>query len=205
MTSAPPPPCPAPGEKVQLAKRETARAVLKRETDDIHRRIHRHSGLRALAAGTISRRDYRRLLARYYGFYSVFEPLIRSGSATELLRADMQSLGLAHATIEALPRCPFPRLPRVESARLGAAYVIEGAAFGGTTIAAAHRKHCGDIRLPMRFLTGDGAGTSGWENFLNQLEQSVVSAEDQAVAADAARATFSAFQSWLAGWGRDDG
>lgn len=53
-----------------------ARSILRAATDDVHQRMHRHAGFALLAAGTIERAAYRRLLARSYGFYVMAERLV---------------------------------------------------------------------------------------------------------------------------------
>lgn len=73
----------------------TARATLRAATDDVHERMHAHPGYRALASGGIQADDYRRLLARSYGFYLPIEiELTRGRDRSRRLETDLLALGM---------------------------------------------------------------------------------------------------------------
>ncbi len=84
----------------------SARSALRTAVHDIHERIHDHPALARLAAGTIARDEYRRLLARSYGFYAMVQPDVgHAGVLTDCLAQDLAELGMTAAAISDLPRC----------------------------------------------------------------------------------------------------
>lgn len=77
-----------------------ARMALQKATHDIHERMHRHPALARLAAGTIGCDEYRRVLARSYGFYAMAEPVLGlSGKLTDCIVQDLVELGMTPAAI----------------------------------------------------------------------------------------------------------
>ena len=69
--------------------------ALRTATHDIHERMHRHPALARLAAGTIGCDEYRRVLARSYGFYAMAEPVLGlSGKLTDCIVQDLVELGM---------------------------------------------------------------------------------------------------------------
>ena len=52
---------------------QAVRDRLRRETAEVHERLHRHPGLGAAARGSIAAEDYVRLLARLWGFHRAYE------------------------------------------------------------------------------------------------------------------------------------
>ena len=131
----------------------SARSVLRSATDDIHERMHRHSGFALLATGTIERAAYRRLLARSYGFYAMAERMLGRGDDwVGRLAHDLADLGLSHQAIARLPQCPPPTFGKGAADRIGATYVLLGASLGGRVMAraVAHRASASEP-LPTRF------------------------------------------------------
>jgi heme oxygenase len=170
-----------------------ARSILRSATDDIHQRMHRHPGFALLAAGTIERAAYRRLLARSYGFYVTAERLIERGDDWVCrLVDDLLELGLTDQAIAELPRCPSPAIERDEAARIGATHVLLGASLGGKVMArtVARRASVGD-GLPTRFLACDDNESS--KVFAAQLDVILPSNGARASAARTAVTFFEAF------------
>jgi heme oxygenase len=182
----------------------SARATLRAATDDVHKRMHAHSGYRALASGGIQADDYRRLLARSYGFYLPIEvQLTRGRDRSRRLETDLMALGMTPGGIEALPFCntlsPLDSRPKA----LGAAYVVEGAALGGLALARALISNSAGVAPPAAFLLGDGDnGGRRWRDFIAELEEELTGSGELEAAAQSARATFATFETWMAAWDR---
>lgn len=106
---------------------------LSAETEEYHAGADQD---RALLRGPMAPGDYRRYLARMYGFVVPLERSIagvrgldrvidpRRFRKGEKLRADLVALRFPPDALEALPRCTLPRFESVEEA-LGWAYPIE--------------------------------------------------------------------------------
>jgi heme oxygenase len=178
-------------------RRSTARAALQTATRDVHERMHRDPTLSRLAAGTIGRDEYRRLLARSYGFYVVAEPIIGLvGGLTDCLVRDLAELGMPAAAIEGLPRCAPPPIGHDSADMIGARYVLLGASLGGKVMARAIAGGAGrGPALPVRFLTGISADV--WSAFAAGLEASLPDDVSQARAAKAAVSMFAAYEEWM--------
>lgn len=186
------------------AAQTSARATLRAATNDVHERMHAHSGYRALASGGIQAQAYRRLLARSYGFYLPMEAQLSRGRDRSCrLQADLLALGMTPAAIDALPLCitlsPLDSRPK----RLGAAYVVEGAALGGHVLARALISNAAGVTPPVAFLLGDGEnGGRRWRDFIAELEVDLSGSGELEAAAQSARATFATFETWMAAWDR---
>lgn len=187
-------------ERTPPVRRRSARFVLRDATDAIHQRMHRHAGYAAVAAGVIGRAAYARLLARSLGFYAPVEPLAGlDGTATMRLVEDLSALGMTQATIDALPRCSPPAIGDGVVERLGAAYVLSGAALGGLVMARAL-----PTTFPARFLGGEAGEGMRWRGFVDRLDQTCVTDDHRARATHAAVTTFAAFEDWMNGWAFSD-
>jgi heme oxygenase (biliverdin-IX-beta and delta-forming) len=185
------------------SEHDTLHIALRAATQDVHQRLHHHPGFAALQAGQIDLADYRALLARLTGFYAPFE--ISAGvrpERTRRLTADLAALGTPPVAPETLPRCPYiPRLA-TPSRRIGALYVVEGAALGGRQLAKSLDSLLGpDVAAGRNFFLGRGAATGAtWRAFITRLE---TFARDPLACAEiivAARETFAAIERWLDGW-----
>lgn len=182
----------------KTAPSSSARAALRAATHDIHERMHRHPGLARLAAGTISRDEYRHLLSRSYGFYAVVEPILGlSGGLTDCLVQDLDELGMTASAVKNLPRCTPPPVEFGRAGIIGARYVLLGASLGGKAMARALvGRNCGSSVLPVRFLTGLGA--DDWSRFAAGLEASLPDAVSRTRAAKTAVSIFAAYEDWMA-------
>jgi heme oxygenase len=180
------------------------RNALRAATLGAHERLHRDPGLSAITAGQISRPDYCDLLARMLGFYVPLELALGLGPERSVwLRADLNSLDASYSG-SPVPLCPY--VPRAESRarRLGARYVIEGAAIGGQQLARRLDALLGrDEVAGRRFFIGRGTASGpAWRAFLEELAtfEADTGARDSLI--EAACETFGAFEHWLAGWSR---
>lgn len=177
----------------------TSRSALQAATRIIHARMHHHPGLARLAAGTIGRDEYRRLLARSYGFYAVVQPAIGlPEQLTDSLVRDLGELGMTVTAVSNLPRCAPPGIGCRHADIIGARYVLLGASLGGKVMAKAivNRKD-GDTTMPVRFLTF--LGESDWKSFAADLEASLPDAASRTQAAKTATTVFAAYEEWMAG------
>ena len=172
--------------------------ALRTATHDIHERMHRHPALSRLAAGTIGCDEYRRVLARSYGFYAMVEPVLGlSGKLTDCIVQDLVEMGMTPAAIYALPRCAPLAIGPGYAALIGARYVLLGASLGGKVMARAMAGRIGgDAAVPVRFLTG--MGENDWKVFAAGLEENLPDAGSRTQAATAATAMFAAYEDWMA-------
>jgi heme oxygenase len=129
---------------------DSARDILRRETDVAHRRLHVDPFLSAVAESRIDTPGFRAVLAHLYGFYAPLEDrLAASGfgavagidfathARAPLLRDDLRFLGLRQDDINALTACDA--LPMIDSpaAFIGCLYVLDGSRLGGALLARA--------------------------------------------------------------------
>jgi heme oxygenase len=191
------------------------RSRLRAATAPAHERMHAHPGFAAAATGAIGIADYRRLIARVYGFHLPFEAAAREAAASSgfdfdvegrtrspALLADLKALGVDAETIARLPLWAPSFSFASESVLLGAFYVLEGSTLGGVQIARTLRGVVGDDAGDgRRFFLGRGDRQSAmWRDFLERLETLSEDFEESGKAIDAAVATFEDFQTWMAGW-----
>lgn len=185
-------------------------ARLKRETQAEHAAIELRVDLprRTRSAG-----EYGRLLARFWGFYAPIEERLaarpewkrygidlRPRLKAPALARDLRALGWPADTLAALPRCRD--LPAIDSfpRALGCLYVLEGATLGGQLIAREARQALGlsAERGCAFFLSyGENVGRM-WRAFRALLTQAAAAEADDAEIVCGARATFAAFDRWLA-------
>ncbi len=192
-----------PAQTAETSLRECLRTA----TDDVHRRLHLHTGFAAVQDGSIDRDDYTKLLIRLIGFHEAFEAAAHlSNERSCWLARDIE-------TLRGEPVLPSagrqrPKMPQLESAErvLGALYVIEGSALGGRSLARGLDRLLGSGEPNgRRFFEGRGAATGmAWRDFVGRLE--LVSAEParRAATIDAAVEIFSVFETWLGGWRKAD-
>jgi heme oxygenase len=183
------------------------RERLRRETAEVHERLHRHSGLEAAARGSITAEDYVRLLARLLGFHRAYEAALAEArleatdpyclpvNRSESLALDLASLGVERATIALLPLCATVARPSNRAELLGARYVVEGSAMGGQLIARALEQSFGDNRRFFLFHPG-----REWRALTDLLEALAEDPPAVEAAAMAARAIFLNFGMWMDGW-----
>jgi heme oxygenase (biliverdin-IX-beta and delta-forming) len=178
-------------------------ARLKRETAPAHQALETRLDL--LRPG-LTLAEYKRLLARFYGFYRPWEqaafPVLeeaRPGLAAgrrkvHLLEADLRSLGVG---LEELPVSgELPPL-RTTAQVLGSFYVLEGATLGGQVLSRHFSRLLGLEMEGMRFFSGYGEETGPmWQAFREAMAASVAPAEEEAVVRSAV-ATFEALSGWL--------
>ena len=157
----------------------------------------------------LDRALYVRLIQAYYGFYRPLERLIaqvddacpNAGQRRKVpaLVRDLTALGLSDAQIQALPLCAD--LPVITSAPqlLGARYVIEGATLGGQVLRRVVKSALGiEADSGGEFLDVYGRETGPlWKAFLQQLAEAD-DPQHNAQIVEAACATFSCFEAWLA-------
>jgi heme oxygenase (biliverdin-IX-beta and delta-forming) len=203
-------------EPVQRVDRRCGilRVRLRDATAEVHQRLHAHPGLAAAAMGKITLPDYRLLLMRIYGFHRPLESrIIEAAPALKLtidvkerarwplLVEDLVALGVDLSAISALPLWAQSRRVANRGRLLGALYVLEGSAMGGTQIAQALSgvvgTAAGDGR---RFFLGHGSRRGAmWRSLLHELETIADGAEAN-LAVQSATRVFEGFEAWMDGW-----
>lgn len=121
------------------------------------------------------------------------------------LKADLEGLDASNGEARvALCQC-IPRFDN-EAQRLGARYVIEGAALGGRLLATRLSSLLGQEETVGRlFFIGRGAASAcAWGAFLSELNTFAHKTASHDSVIKAACDTFEACENWLAGWSRLD-
>jgi heme oxygenase len=163
----------------------------------------------------LSREDYCRVVARFFGFYSPLEAQLMASpywqqlpfdyadrQKTPRLTQDLLALGTSPRVLARTPLCAvLPALNEPEQL-LGCLYVIEGATLGGRSITHHLHNRMGlTPELGGSFFDGYGAQTgSRWKAFCTMLLNNVGHSSDetrQAVIVAAANATFQSLTQWL--------
>lgn len=185
-----------------LTQLKTDTAPLHEEIErtlDVDRRFH-------------SLESYKKLIARFLGFYRPIEVLLAPHLAgdellafdrrrkTRLLVDDLTALGLSADAINGIPLCLS--LPRLESPAqaLGCLYVLEGSTLGGKII---RQQLARTLKLDphegCRFFGSYGSEIgSMWKQFCDYLTQFAADHdESRGDILHAARGTFERFNRWL--------
>jgi heme oxygenase len=178
------------------------RLALRAATQDVHTRLHHHSGFVAVQDATIVLADYEALIARLYGFYVPFEAAMAiEPERSNWLARDLTALNHKRP-LHTLPMCRH--IPRLDSQylRLGALYVAEGSALGGRELARGLDRLLGkDVTQGRQFFIGRGAGTGeSWRRYLAQLSAAPPELSAHAEVIRGATGTFAAFEHWLNEW-----
>jgi heme oxygenase len=149
---------------------------------------------------------YRQVLARFYGFWSGWEPQIAGlledtvmlvpRRRLHLLAADLAALGVAKHELAALPKCPLVALHDAAEA-LGSLYVMEGSTLGGKLIRGNIQRCLGSMALGgCAYFDGYGTDTGAmWQEFLVHL--AAAPAADVQRMGNGAVATFERLRWWL--------
>lgn len=154
--------------------------------------------------------SYRRVVSKFLGFVEPLEYALGALSLPEglqfeqrrrsgLLIRDLQSLGITHGDIAALPRCAntptFAELPEA----LGVMYVLEGSTLGGQFIAKLVYETLGlteETGTAFFYSYGVEVG-SMWRRFSDIAREEVVAPAAQQQFIAAAQSTFTAFECWI--------
>jgi heme oxygenase len=151
--------------------------------------------------------DYKKLLCKFYRFYSAIEPRIDrldlSASGYDFnerrklpkLEADLKSLGIFEEAKE-LPR--WEGLPALENnaQAFGSLYVMEGATLGGQLINRHLKEHLGiSAENGGAFFNGYGARTGPmWKEFVRITTEFAGDGENDEVIINNAKETFDSFR-----------
>ena len=174
---------------------------LRHETRDLHEAVERDVDIvRCLS----SREAYRSLLTRWWGFLLVTEPamgavldpgLFAPRRKIELLRRDLERLGLSDVDIASLPRCDAAT-PRTEAEALGTLYVLEGSTLGGQVIARMAIDALGaDVPLSFYRAYGPKVGLL-WRDCRSALSERASPGTEEIIVASA-KTTFAQLSRWL--------
>jgi heme oxygenase (biliverdin-IX-beta and delta-forming) len=150
--------------------------------------------------------SYRKVLARFYGFWVGWQPqvadllqdeaLLQPRRRLHLLAADLATLGVSPEDRGALPVCPLVPLRNGVEA-LGSLYVLEGSSLGGRIIERNVERCLGNTgRESCTYFRGYGAETGAmWRVLLLRLD-AVPAAQIEGVGKGAV-ATFERMGWWL--------
>ena len=180
---------------------------LRDETRDLHEGLERDLDWRRRMSSVDGHRG---LLARWWGFHAVFEPLIEAHPPfpglgprrkLHLLEADLRALGMPDAGIQALPRIRRQSLPNDWAGLVGAMYVLEGSTLGGQVIARYVRTVLAGTVAHGAYAYYEAYGRTHvgpmWRAFQERLSTEVPHGSHDEVIAGARR-TFAALRAWLA-------
>jgi len=168
-----------------------------------------HSALESripLMDPALSLAGYRRLLARFYGYYLPLEARLVAWSKAEArgldyaervkvseLECDLIALGDTAGTIARLPRCAALPALTTEAEALGCLYVVEGSTLGGQVITRRLLAENG-----VAFFNGYGAETGPrWKAFGAWLEERASQLDQDDAIIEGANETFRTLGEWL--------
>jgi len=189
----------------------TGREALRAATGAVHDRLHGLVSFARLAGGTITRDEYRALLARLHGFHGAMELALAAGPSlapwgidltarrrSPLLAEDLAALGDPATPLVPPLAAPIP-VPDSAAAAMGWLYVAEGSTLGGLHLARALDPMLGKAAEGRRFLLGHGARHGAmWRDCCAAIEACGADpARRQAMVAGAV-AGFLAFEAWFA-------
>ncbi|MCR8825187.1 biliverdin-producing heme oxygenase [Pseudosulfitobacter koreensis] len=193
---------------------ETARDVVRRQTDAAHAKLHLHATFVALFEGNIELDAYTRLIQRFHGFYAPLDRAIEQTIATmpdgrdrypyvrrsDLLAQDLIDLKATALDLRGGPQCTRAAQIVTPETLGGVLYVIEGATLGATGVdRAAQRLLDADNCAGRRFWAwGRAQKAQRWTlaNDYLELRYAQGTALDDLVAG--ARDTFDVLADWLA-------
>jgi heme oxygenase len=186
-------------------------ALLRHETQSQHGSLERKLPWQEICS---DQHRYVDLLARFYGFYSVWEPMAESRLRQEtndfmqprrkrsLLRNDLHWFGWRDRDFTGLPKVPPECLYWDGQAMiLGSYYVLEGSTLGGQILSRQLERQLG-------LKNGDGYSyfcsygsrvRDAWNQFGNFLSAQLASEADMSAAVAGAKTTFEVLEAWLTG------
>lgn len=161
-------------------------------------------------------KDYRTLLARFYGFYVPLEARLSNMNLEEsceidfalrkkapLLLNDLRFLGMSDEEIANLNMATASELPPLETPEdaMGVLYVIEGSTLGGQIISRHFREKFGFKREGLEFFTSYGADVGHfWRDLRDACEIFVGTQAAPAEASDqvirSAKVAFKSYENW---------
>lgn len=184
-------------------------ALLRDETQPLHNSLERNLPWQEICS---DRRRYVELLARFYGFYSVWEPLaesqlrkdarefLRRRRKTSLLENDLRWFGWSDADLAQASTISPQRLKsNGQAVTLGSYYVLEGSTLGGQILSR-------ELERQLGLRNGDGYSyfrsygsgiREAWNQFGNFLSVELANEPDVSAAVAGAKTTFEVLEEWL--------
>ena len=187
-------------------------ALLREETEPQHASLERNLPWQDICA---DRRRYVDLLARFYGFYSVWEPAAESQlrddahdfmqprRKTRLLRQDLHWFGWSDRDVADAPKVSSDECRYLDgqAVTLGSYYVLEGSTLGGQILSR-------ELERQLGLQNGEGYSyfrsygsrvRDAWIQFGNFMSEQLANEADVSAAVAGARATFMVLEGWLTG------
>ena len=169
-----------------------ARAILRSETMDLHRRAEELIGNRPFEDRASYAELLRSNLAVTETILRAVEPLLPQ-ALTRGITTDVERLRADLCALSEQAACDCATFEvRDPAVAIGAVYVMEGARLGGTVLARQAKVQLGlTAATGATYLNGEGKGAGyRWQGFLAALEQRLVLRDDISRAVMAARDTF---------------
>ncbi len=183
--------------------------MLREETHGQHSSLEQNLPWQEICS---NERRYVQLLARFYGFYTIWEPMAESQlqararefmqprRKTSLLVDDLRWFGWGQTDYVSAVRISPGRLHLAgQSASLGSYYVLEGSTLGGQFLSRALERQLGlrDGRGYSYFRSYGPSVADAWVEFGNFLSAKLTTETDVSSAVAAAKATFEVLEEWL--------
>lgn len=187
---------------------------LKSETAHYHKQVEQNPFAKAIMDSTITIEQYRVYLEKFYGFLKPLEDQavrltfwaetgldIEVRGKAGLLEQDLINLGLSEEQIKEIPQCNDNDLPDISTpARLfGYLYVIEGSTNGGQIMTKRLSQFLpieADFGLQYFYAYGSETRTR-WSEFMQLLQQSIRTSEDEDSVVFTASETFRLLDQWI--------
>jgi heme oxygenase (biliverdin-IX-beta and delta-forming) len=186
-------------------------ALLRDETNTQHGSLEQNLPWQQICA---NQDRYVGMLARFYGFYRVWEPaaeaqlqnhareFMQLRRKTSLLGRDLRWFGWGDKEFASLLRISSERLPLEGHAMtLGSYYVLEGSTLGGQILSRALERQLGlQNGNGYSYFRSYGPGVrEAWAEFGDLLSSQLASEADVSAAVTGARTTFEVLNEWLTG------
>lgn len=186
-------------------------ALLREETQAQHCSLEQNLPWQEICS---DQRRYVHLLARFYGFYCVWEPeaesqlhqaprdFLQARRKTSRLEDDLRWFGWSDREFSRVPRISPERLClEGQAAALGSYYVLEGSTLGGQILSRKLERQLGlqNGQGYSYFCSYGAAVRDAWIEFGMFLSAQLPSEPDVSDAVAGARATFEVLEEWLTG------
>ncbi len=187
---------------------------LKSETSHYHRQVEQNPYAKAIMDSTITIEQYRAYLEKFYGFLKPLEDQavrlpfwaetgldIEIRGKAGLLEQDLSDLGISEEQIKQIPQCNDKDLPDISTpARLfGYLYVIEGSTNGGQIMTKRLSQFLPiEADRGLQYFNAYGTQTRAkWSEFVELLQQSIQTSEDEDSVLHTASDTFRLLDQWI--------
>ena len=171
------------------------RSTLREATGAIHERLHRAPPFAAIADQQLDLAGYTELMTLIAAFhFTVGEEFERGDERRQMLSQDLELLGLP------APKRLRWNSPKIRSAQLGVAYVVEGSSLGGKVIYRQLDYLFGDSAAGRHFFRGSASDGQRWQALCRALESEGHNPGAIEELIDGAAAAFAFFEKLISQW-----